>query len=308
MAGTDPVVIEVALHELVAKSTNPNVPYGPDEVAADALACRDAGASFLHFHARDPVTGEQRWHDDALYADAVARMRASGLPADLPWYPTYPGLRPGTPVAESMRHVAALAGPPVDLRLAAVDVGSFNLASYDPDARRFVGDTVKQLPHALFGEFAAFCSAHGLRPYLGLYEPGHLRAVAAYLDLGWVSPPLVCKLFFSEHHPYNLPPVPRSVETWADLFRTVLPGVEVTWFVQCYGHGLPELARAALDAGGHVRVGLGDHHPWDRPDRAGGTPTNRRLVEDVVRLAAGCGRPPAGVAEARRLLGLDQTT
>ena len=68
------VIIEAALHELVSKSANPHVPYGPEEVAADAAACAEAGATLVHFHARDSESGEQRWHDDA-YIRRMARER-----------------------------------------------------------------------------------------------------------------------------------------------------------------------------------------------------------------------------------------
>ena len=304
MAG-DGVIIEVAIHELVDKASNPNVPYGPEEVAVDALACIQEGITLLHFHARDPRTGEQRWHDDGTYAEAIGRIRELGAPADLPWYPTYPGVRPGVAVSESMRHVAALTAAPVGLRLAAIDVGSFNLSSYNPTTHELLSaGSVKVLPHSLFEEFSQFCRHQGLRPYLGVYEAGHLRHLAAYLDKGWIEPPLAIKFFFSELHPYGLPPVALSVEIYAELLDVVLPGVEVAWFVQCYGKGIWDLARPALDHGGHLRVGLGDYHPWDWPDTSGDQPTNAELVRRAAGLAATAGRPIATVAQSRQALGL----
>jgi len=303
-AARDGVMIEAALHELVSKSANPHVPYGPEEVAADAAACAEAGATLVHFHARDPESGEQRWHDDALYTTTVTRMHALGVPADLPWYPTYPGVRPEEAVHDSMPHVAVLARE-VGLELAAIDVGSGNLSPYEPETHEFLAaDGVKRLPHSLFREFTDFCRAHGLRPYLGVYEPGHIRHVAAYLDAGWLDAPLVLKCFFSEHHPYGLPPVARSVEMTAEVLATVLAGVEYEWFVQCYGRAIWDLAPAALAHGGHVRVGLGDYHPWDWADTGTDQPTNAEVVERAAKLAGDAGRPIATVAETRRRLGL----
>ena len=300
-------MIEVALHELVSKSANPNVPYGPEEVAADAAVCVDAGATLVHFHARDSATGEQRWHDDELYTDAVTRMRALGVADDVPWYPTYPGVRPEVAVHDSMPHLAVLAHNATALELAAIDVGSGNLSPYHPETREFLAaDGVKRLPHSLFHEFTEFCRAHGLRPYLGVYEPGHIRHVAAYLDAGWLDAPLVLKCFFSEHHPYGLPPVARSVEMTAEILGTVLAGVEYEWFVQCYGRAIWDLAPAALATGGNVRVGLGDYHPWDWPDDGTDQPTNAELVEGAAKLAGDAGRPVAAVPETRHRLGLPQ--
>jgi uncharacterized protein (DUF849 family) len=304
---TAPVLLEVALHELVSKSANPHVPYGPEEVAADAAACVEAGATLVHFHARDPETGEQRWHDNVLYASTVDRMRALGVGADVPWYPTYPGVRPEVAVEDSMPHVAVLAHD-VGLELAAIDVGSGNLSPYHSTTHEFLAaDGVKRLPHSLFREFTEFCRVHGLRPYLGVYEPGHVRHVAAYLDAGWLDAPLVLKCFFSEHHPYGLPPVARSVEMTAEILATVLAGVECEWFVQCYGRAIWDLASPALAVGAHLRVGLGDYHPWDWADDGADQPTNTELVERAAKLAGDAGRPIATVAEARRRLGLTET-
>jgi uncharacterized protein (DUF849 family) len=301
----DPVIIEAALHELVGKAANPHVPYGPEEVAKDACACVAAGLTLLHFHARDPRTGAQRWHDDALYADAIRRLRALGARGDLPWYPTYPGVRPGVPVHESMAHLVPLARD-TGLRMAAIDLGSFNLSPYNPVTRRFVGpSSVKVLPHSLFEEFSAFCRANALRPYLGVYEPSHLRHLAAYLDQGWVAPPLVVKFFFSEYHPYGLPPHPRSLEVLVELMGTVLAGVERAWFVQCYGPSIWRLAGTAVEMGGHVRVGLGDFHPWEWQEPAGAEqPTNADMVGRAAALARDSGRPVATIDEARALLGI----
>jgi 3-keto-5-aminohexanoate cleavage enzyme len=62
----DPLIIEAAINELTQRGENPNVPLSVDEVVADALTCAVAGASIVHFHARDPVTGEQRWLDTSF--------------------------------------------------------------------------------------------------------------------------------------------------------------------------------------------------------------------------------------------------
>ena len=51
-----PVIVEAAINGATTRATNPNVPKSPDEIAADALACLDAGASVIHAHC-DPVSG-----------------------------------------------------------------------------------------------------------------------------------------------------------------------------------------------------------------------------------------------------------
>lgn len=39
---------------MMREEGNPHVRYTPEEIAADAVACREAGASIVHFHARQP--------------------------------------------------------------------------------------------------------------------------------------------------------------------------------------------------------------------------------------------------------------
>ena len=49
------LIIEVRMNETARKQANPNVPYTPDEIVADALACAEAGAAIVHFHGRDAM-------------------------------------------------------------------------------------------------------------------------------------------------------------------------------------------------------------------------------------------------------------
>jgi uncharacterized protein (DUF849 family) len=48
----DRIIIEARVNELAPRDENPNVPFLPEEIARDAKACFDAGASILHYHGR----------------------------------------------------------------------------------------------------------------------------------------------------------------------------------------------------------------------------------------------------------------
>ncbi len=77
------LIIEVGLNEFTSKDQNPHVPYGPDEVADDAVACAAAGAAVVHFHARAD-DGAQDWSGAARYQQAfdliAARLRRRCVP------------------------------------------------------------------------------------------------------------------------------------------------------------------------------------------------------------------------------------
>ena len=50
------------------------IPVTPGEIAAEARLCREAGASILHVHARDPVTGEGTG-DPAIFGAVIRAIR-----------------------------------------------------------------------------------------------------------------------------------------------------------------------------------------------------------------------------------------
>jgi uncharacterized protein (DUF849 family) len=79
----------------------------------------------------------------------------------------------------------------------------------------------------------------------------------------------------------------------------MMQGSDLPWSVAVLGGDVAsvDLARSAIEQGGHVRVGLEDF---------GGerTPTNAELVAEVAAIAAQCGRPVATADEAAEILGL----
>jgi uncharacterized protein (DUF849 family) len=290
-----PLIIEAAQNELMEKADNPHVPYGPEEVAADAAACVAAGASMLHFHARDPASGEQLWTSAETYSAALRACFARGVPRDVVFYPTYEWIS-----ADKLAHVFALRrDPEVRLRLAAIDVGAVLLNRFDARSRRFERpEWGKVFTHAQTLEFLERCRAAGLRMYSGCSEPGHLRHVAAYRELGLLDAPLVLKFFTAQDSPYGLPPGPRAVQIYAELIGAIFGALPVSWFVHCYGPAILPMAEQAIALGGHVRIGLGDE------TFAAAKPTNAELVARVAKMARAAGRALATPAEARELLGL----
>ena len=71
------IIIEARVNEFALRDENPNVPYLPEEIIADAQACYDAGASIIHYHGRT-ATGEPD-HDPETYKKTNAGIRARGV-------------------------------------------------------------------------------------------------------------------------------------------------------------------------------------------------------------------------------------
>jgi 3-keto-5-aminohexanoate cleavage enzyme len=290
----DAVIVEVGLNEAATRRDHPAVPITPRECADDALRCHDAGAAIVHWHARDPVTGEQRLDDAALYGEALDRMRACGVLG----YPSYPVDRPDT-VAARLAHVWQLREHH-GLELAPVDIGSVTIALWNQVTRDFVdvagdrrlGVITNSLPFTL----DALERAHtlGMTPTLGAFDVGFTRTMVMLADAGRLRPPILHKIFLSGA--LALGPFPS--EEALDLHLRQIPdGLDVEWIAVPYALDDPalveRLCRHALARGGGIRLGIGDN-PAAFPSE-----TNAGLVDRATSWADQAGRPLASSAQVR---------
>ena len=296
----DAVIIEVGLNEGAARAVNPHVPVTPAECAADALRCRDAGASTIHWHARDPSTGEQQLGDADLYAEALGVMRSAGLVG----YPSYP-VDAGLPVERRLDHVWDLQARG-ELEIAPIDLGSVSTIPWSRGRKDFADlDGLRARPGVVDNPLTfvldAVERAEALRMPMtfGAFDVGCSRIVRMLVESGWLTGPVLHKVFLSEG--WAVGPLPSVAAL--ELHVAQLPeGLDGEWMVVPYSSSDPavieQLCRAALERGGHVRVGIGDSAA------ANPAATNAELVEQVAVWAGDAGRPVATTADVRERLGL----
>lgn len=294
----EPVVIEVALNGVTSPQRNPNVPRTPDEIVADALACLDAGAAIVHTHT--DRFAEPAADSAARYADAYRPILAERPDAIL-----YPTLGFGKSIGDKLGHIDLLAADGL-VRCGICDPGTMIIGWADerglPSRDSFLYvNTFDEIEWALDQ-----CRRHGLGPSLAIYEPGFLRNALAYWSHGAMPPGALVKLYFGGDSGYmgigtgvtfGLPPTPAGLDAYLEMLD--LAGCELPWSVAVMGGDLltTPIARAALERGGHLHVGLEDH-------LGDTTPTNLELVRDAVALCAEVGRPVATCEQAADLLGL----
>jgi uncharacterized protein (DUF849 family) len=290
----DPVIIEVALNGGTPKSRNPNVPRTPDEIAADAIACIDAGASVVHNHNDDPVIGGSGVHAWEPYLEAwrvILRERPGAV-----LYTTMAGGGPHVTIEQRYSHIVKLAEEGV-LGLGLVDPGSVNLGGVDEEGLPRPVDAVYQNTFRDIRYMFETCSRLGLGVSISCFEPGYLRVVMAYHRAGRLPPSLV--KFYLNDAPrgvgYGLPPTSTSL----DAYLAMMEGAAIPWLVSATGGDVVGcgIAEEAMRRGGHVQVGL---EPYGGP----GTPTNVDLVRQAVEVASKVGRPVASVQDARRIIGI----
>lgn len=291
-----PVIIEAAINGGGSKQRNPQLPLTPAEIIADALACLDAGASMIHAHNRDfSLTGAAAAADYLLAWRDILAQRPHTV-----WYPTSAGNAQTTCL--ELEHVAILQET-LGLQIASVDPGSTNIGFADAGGLP-VGatalNTYAGIRHAL-----AFCAQRAIAPSLAIYEPGYLRTVLAYHRAGCLPRGSMVKLYFggewgvtarSRGVTFGLPPTATALCAYLEM----LEGCNLPWSVSVWGGDLlaTPVARLALEAGGHLHVGL---EAFYDPARF---PTNAELVREAVALCAAVGRPVADAAQCRQRLGL----
>ena len=137
-----------------------------------------------------------------------------------------------------------------------------------------------------------------IMPTLGaatLWHVGSIRATEALVEIGVFEEPVYCEIALLEGGLFAGHP---GTVAGLEAFLSCMPGrTGWHWAVICFGGSLFPILRLALERGGHVAIGLGDH-PYEEL----GCPTNAELVARVVRMAREVGREPATPAEARALL------
>jgi uncharacterized protein (DUF849 family) len=278
------------------------LPVTPQEIADQAIAAAEAGASILHLHARDPQTG-QPTGDPGVYAqflgvirqrtDAVINLTTGGS---------------ATMKLEERLRAAERFKP----EMCSLNMGSLNFAFF-PVADRishwkhgweedYIRNSDSYIFRNTFRDIATILRSlgdAGARFEHECYDVGHLYNLAHFVDAGAVEPPFLIQMIFG-----ILGGIGPDLENLMFMKATAdrLFGRDnFQWSVLAAGrHQMPFLTQAAL-MGGHVRVGLEDSLFIERGVLA---QSNAQQVEKIVRIIGEMGHEPATPAEAREMLAL----
>ena len=279
---TDKVIITAALTGVLAiRQQSPYIPYTPDEIAAEARRCVEAGASIVHIHARQD--NGMPAYDVETYAridEAVKRQ----CPDVIINYST------GAIGLERETRVHQIRALKPDM--AALNMGSMNYAIYSRKAKTFYHDHVFANPFKDIQYFLEAMNEAGTRPEMECFDTGHINNARPLIDMGILQPPFQFSLVMGV-----LGGIPASTK---NLLHQVEQLPENS-FWQVIGIGTKQwpLVAAALTLGGNVRVGLEDNLYLPDGELA---KSSAEGVETAVTLAHLTGVPIATVAEAREKL------
>ncbi len=270
------LIINAAITGMVpTKDDSPHVPTTIGEIVACARRVYDAGASIVHFHARDAEGVPTS--DGEIYAELIGRVRQ-----DLPELIVCVSLS-GRLLPKASQRTAPLATRP---DLASLTLGSLN---FPQQASVNAPDVIRDLAGHIYRA--------GAVPELEVFEPGFINTAKYLIRKEVLHPPYYFNLLFG-----SLGTSPLDLVGLGHMIGLLPEGA--TWSVGGIGRYQLDANMLAMAAGGHVRVGLEDNLYYDR--QRSELADNPRLVERLVRIGRELGRDAATPEEARSIIGLPQ--
>lgn len=271
------------------------VPVTPQEIAADAIAAAQAGASVVHVHVRDVATG-QGSRDVDLYrqvaeiiaasdVDPVINMTA-GMGGDLVLNPANPTEHlPGTDLVSGLERLAHVE----ELRpeVCTIDCGSLNFGE---------GSLVYVSTPDMLRQGAARIRELGVKPEMEIFDTGNLWFANLMVEEGLIAPPPLYQLCMGI--PYGAPADVGLLEAMVKM----LPD-DAQWASFSIGRNQLPWVEHTVRLGGHVRVGLEDNLYLSKGVKA----TNAQLVTAAVDIIENLGHSVATPDEARAILQLEGT-
>lgn len=276
---------------------HPAFPVTPKEIAGAAIDAAKAGASVVHVHTRDPVSGLGNT-DVSLFEEISDRIRQSETDVILnltcgglamfyhdPENPSTGG--PGTDVAtvdERVRHI----------ELCRPDICSLDVTTSNQiDSGK---EVVYLNPAETLREMAARFKDLGVKPELEVFEPGDIVFAQDLIERGLIAGTPLFQFVLGVK--WNSPADPNTI----NYLKSLLPEGAL-WGALGIGRDQFPVAAQSILSGGNVRVGLEDNLYLRRGEFA----TNAQLVEQAVRLIDILGYETASIEEARSMLGLGGT-
>jgi len=279
----------------------PYLPIKPEDIAAQAIAAAEAGASTVHIHARDPKTGMPTGSIDIM-GDIVSTIHAK---CDVIICITTGG---GMNMTVDER-VAAV--PVFKPELASCNLGSMNFAlfpvlekiknwkyDWEPQYIEMSKDFIFRNTFADLERILDVFTESGTKPEFEAYDIGHLHNAHHFFSKGQIENP-----FYVQFVTGILGGIASTIPHLVHMKQTGESLFGKSFMFSTIGAGKHEfpLATTSLLLGGSARVGLEDNLWLSAGQMA---KSNAQLVEKMVRIARELDYEPASPDETRKILKL----
>jgi uncharacterized protein (DUF849 family) len=298
-----PVIITCAVTgSLHVPSMSPYLPITPDQIASEAIAAAQAGASILHLHARDPNDGRPTPAVDVFRqflpqikqaTDAVVNISTGGAP--------------GMSMDERLAAADWASPEMTSLNMGSLNVGLFPAAAKIENyrfewERGFLEGSRDNVFKNTFKDIEVILDrlgkGHGCRFEFECYDVGHLYNLAHFVERKLCEPPLFIQFCLG-----ILGGIGAEVDNLLHMVRTAqrLFGDKFEWSVLAAGRHQMPMATQNILLGGNARVGLEDSLTISRGTLAR---SNAEQVAKLVTIIEMLGYSVATPAEARARLQL----
>ena len=284
------IITAAVTGSLTTRQHNPNLPHTPTEIAKAAIESWKAGASIVHLHVRDPLTGE-RVHKVELFRETIRIIRNE---CDM-IINTSTGAGPGMSLEERIGIIPALStDPKVKPEMASLNCGSLNFGMLNRKSREFILNDVQMNPWGSMLHFANTMKQSNVKPELEIYDAGMINNAIVLHSIDALKAPLHFQFVLGV-----LGGIQATIDNLVFLKNSIPK--DATWSVCAIGLSIYALGPAAIGLGGHVRVGFEDCVHIAKGVLA---ESNAQMVAKMVRFSQEMGREVAIPAETRRIIGL----
>jgi len=283
-----PCIITTALTGVLTNPARHPVPVTPEEMAREARAAQDAGATVVHVHYRDqrPGLGHLPTWEPEVAAQIIDAIRAEA---------------PGVLINSSTGVIGSdISGPVGVLRrikpdIAAMNTGSLNYLKVRSSGQWAWPPMLFDNPVEKIQQYLDVMTEVGAVPELECFDTGMVRSVGMFHTAGLLQTPLHLSFVMG---------VASGMPARADLLPILLDEAPDGAHCQTIVIGRAEVwavHRHMAELGGHLRTGLED--TFYLPDGKKAT-SNGALVEALVKIAREVGRAPATLEQTRAAYGL----
>lgn len=281
-------------------SMSPHLPVTPDQIVAEAIRAREAGAAVVHIHVRDPQTGRPV-PDLELFGEVITKIKSK---TDVViCITTGGGLGQTTEervaaVRKYSPELASLNGGSINFALFhALDVYKDFKYDWEQPYLAMTEDFIFPNTFKTLREFSRYFGEEGTKPEFEIYDAGMLNNLAFLIEKGHIQSPVYLQFVLGILG--GMQATMNNIQFLYNSAKEIIGNFQ--WSVCAAGKHQFRMCTASLLMGGNVRVGLEDNLYLEKGVKA---KSGAEQVEKIIRIAKELGIEPATPDEARNILNL----